>query len=69
MKLIRCDDVTRYVNPDYIVSVCIDEHYKNGRKTGCFQVVATMTFGRGNEILFVGTFADCNIYIEKLMEA
>lgn len=69
MKLIQCDDIARFVNAEHIVSVYVDRAYKDGKPLdGCYQVIANMTFGNGNEILFTGKLDMCFGYIKTLEE-
>lgn len=68
MRLIKCECGTRYVNPAHVVSVFIEEAYKNGKPISGFQVVANMTFGGGNEILFWGTLEECRAFIGATWE-
>lgn len=65
MKLLQTADSTRYVNPDHIISIYIDDYYENGRAI-CFQVIANMPFGLGKECLFIGSLTQCQEYIEEL---
>lgn len=66
MDLLKCVDGMRYVNKSHIVSLYIVDGYKDGKSTLDYQVIANMTFGNGNEILFRGSLSECHKYIKNI---
>lgn len=66
MRLIKCNCGSRYINTEHIVSIYIEDAYSDGKPLNKKCVIANMTFGNGNEILFTGSLEECQKYIATL---